>query len=244
MKHKPSYDELIAKLDELEEILMALRNQEVDAVVGTKNILMLRLRETEEALRKGKEQVEGQAAQLKATLDAAPAIIWTAHDRDCRSITGNRAAYEFSRVQEGVDLSKTGSNPEFLANYRIFHEGVELQPQDMPIQVVARTGQELQDYTLDFLFDDGSIRSLIGNVVPVLDASRCPTGAIAAFMDITERKRVEEEMRVANQELEEFNQAMVGRELRMIELKQEINAVCAQLGQPPRYPLEDKEAPR
>ena len=30
---------------------------------------------------------------------------------------------------------------------------------------------------------------------------------------------------------------MVGRELRMIELKQEINALCAQLGQPPRYPI-------
>ena len=38
---------------------------------------------------------------------------------------------------------------------------------------------------------------------------------------------------------------MVGRELRMIELKQEINALCAQLGQPPRYPLQaQKEAPK
>lgn len=52
MTHKPSYDELIAKLAELEEILRALRNQEVDAVIGTKNILMLRLRETEDELRR------------------------------------------------------------------------------------------------------------------------------------------------------------------------------------------------
>jgi hypothetical protein len=34
---------------------------------------------------------------------------------------------------------------------------------------------------------------------------------------------------------------MVGRELRMIELKQEINEVCAQLGRPPRYPFDDEE---
>ena len=57
-----------------------------------------------------------------------------------------------------------------------------------------------------------------------------------------ERRRAEaevrrhgEELRAANQELSRFNEAMVGRELRMIELKQEVNALCAMLGQPPRY---------
>ena len=60
--------------------------------------------------------------------------------------------------------------------------------------------------------------------------------------DITERKRMEEEigrraeeLRATNEELTRFNEAMVGRELRMIELKQEVNALCAQLGQPLRY---------
>ncbi len=48
-------------------------------------------------------------------------------------------------------------------------------------------------------------------------------------------------LRTANKELEEFNRAMVGRELRMIELKQEINAVCVQFGQPPRYTLDGEE---
>ena len=152
-------------------------------------------KKAEEALGISKEQAERQAVQLATTLDAAPAIIWTAHDRDCRSITENRAAYEFSRVQDGLDLSKTDPKPELLANYRIFHEGVELQPQDMPIQAVARTGQELKDYALDFLFDDGSIRSLLGNVIPVLDACGCPSGAIAAFMDITGLKRIEETLK-------------------------------------------------
>jgi hypothetical protein len=31
---------------------------------------------------------------------------------------------------------------------------------------------------------------------------------------------------------------MVGRELRMIELKKEVNELCAQAGQPPRYGFE------
>ncbi len=58
MEHKPSYEELIAKLSELEEIIRALRNQEVDAVVGTKNVLVLRLKETEDELRKQRDHLK------------------------------------------------------------------------------------------------------------------------------------------------------------------------------------------
>jgi PAS domain S-box-containing protein len=63
--------------------------------------------------------------------------------------------------------------------------------------------------------------------------------------DITERKRAEaeiqraaEEVRAANQELKRFNTLMVGRELRMIELKKEVNELCASTNQLRRYPLE------
>ncbi len=60
--------------------------------------------------------------------------------------------------------------------------------------------------------------------------------------DITERKQAEvalrqkaEALRASNAELEQFNCAMVGRELRMIELKQEINELCRRLGEPLRH---------
>ena len=48
---------------------------------------------------------------------------------------------------------------------------------------------------------------------------------------------VEDELRASNEELARFNRAAVDRELRMIELKKEVNAKCDQLGQPPLYPL-------
>jgi len=66
MEHKPSYEELIAKLAELEEIISALRNQEVDAVVGAKNILMLRLKETEDELKKQRDYLDGLVKELDA----------------------------------------------------------------------------------------------------------------------------------------------------------------------------------
>jgi PAS domain S-box-containing protein len=61
---------------------------------------------------------------------------------------------------------------------------------------------------------------------------------------LIERKRSEEalrqnveELRASNDELEQFNRAAVGRELRMIELKLELNELCKQAGLPPRYLL-------
>jgi DNA-binding NtrC family response regulator len=59
--------------------------------------------------------------------------------------------------------------------------------------------------------------------------------------EVAARKKIEETLRDTNQELTLFNQAMIGRELRMIELKKEINGLCAQAGQPPRYPVDSEE---
>jgi len=53
---------------------------------------------------------------------------------------------------------------------------------------------------------------------------------------ILERKRVEEELRRGTEELEAFNKAMVGRETRIIGMKEEINRLCGELGREPPYP--------
>ncbi|MBI5604223.1 MAG: HAMP domain-containing protein [Deltaproteobacteria bacterium] len=67
---------------------------------------------------------------------------------------------------------------------------------------------------------------------------------VGAAQDITERKKAEseiqrqmEELKDINEELSRFNRAAVDRELRMIELKKQVNELCAQAGHPPCYPL-------
>ena len=51
-----------------------------------------------------------------------------------------------------------------------------------------------------------------------------------------------EEVRRANDELEAFNRAMVGRENRVIEMKEEINQLLVELGREPKFPVVWKQA--
>ena len=67
--------------------------------------------------------------------------------------------------------------------------------------------------------------------------------------DITERKQAEEalrlqaeELQARNSELSRFNMVAIGREMRMIELKREVNELCGKAGEPPRHRIPEDEA--
>jgi two-component system CheB/CheR fusion protein len=60
-------------------------------------------------------------------------------------------------------------------------------------------------------------------------------GLVLTFVDITDRVTANEALREQVGELERFNKLVVGRELRMIELKREINELCGRVNEPPRY---------
>ena len=64
MLHKPTYEECIARITELERIFQALKNQEVDAIVGSKNVLLIRIREAEDNLSKQRADMEELLEEL------------------------------------------------------------------------------------------------------------------------------------------------------------------------------------
>ena len=85
-----------------------------------------------------------------------------------------------------------------------------------------------------------------GKIVAILGVGNKPNNYTAADVetvsgladltwDIVQQKLDAKAMHTKNKELERFNKASVGRELRMIELKQEINTLCRELGKPEPY---------
>ncbi len=72
--------------------------------------------------------------------------------------------------------------------------------------------------------------------VPILDENGELLGYRGADTDITERKRAEEALEGHIDQLERFNKVTVGREIRMKEMKEEVNSLLKELGREPGYP--------
>jgi len=84
---------------------------------------------------------------------------------------------------------------------------------------------------------DGEIRHCIAHGQAELGKDGKPIRLFGSLQDITERKRMEEKLKDKMEDLKRHNKFMVGREIRMIELKKEINKLSKECGQNPRYQL-------
>jgi two-component system CheB/CheR fusion protein len=88
---------------------------------------------------------------------------------------------------------------------------------------------------------DGSVFYGSGAVMLLRDANGVARGFVKIMRDLTESKRTQEALRDYMNELKRFNDAAVGRETRMIELKEEVNALLSRAGEAPRYVIHDEE---
>jgi diguanylate cyclase (GGDEF)-like protein/PAS domain S-box-containing protein len=151
----------------------------------------------ERALMESERKQRQRAAELRIVLDAVPAAVCIANDPECKSITGNRMAYDLLRLPQGSNLAVVETDAEAAkpVPFRMFRNGRALEAHELPVQMAAFRGIEVRDFEQDVVFDDGSIRHLIGNAAPLRDATGKVYGAVGAFLDITTRRNMEEQIR-------------------------------------------------
>lgn len=143
--------------------------------------------------------------EIETLMNVTPIAIFVTHDTECKVITGNPAGIQLLQlpVRKGINLSKSAP-PEERPSYKVFREGVELKPEELPMQISAKEGIVVREEALELRFEDGSHKYIFAYVNPLFDENAKPRGAVAAMMDITERKRIEVELREKNKELEQF----------------------------------------
>lgn len=147
-------------------------------------------------------------AEIAAVLEAVPVGVFIAQDAECRSILGNRMAYQLLRALPASNVSRSVLEPGGSKTWCEIKDGREIPVEELPMQTAARTGKRVDDYEFDMLFDDGVYRCWLGNAVPLFDQSGQPRGAVGAFVDITERRRAAEALEAANVELRNFGNAL------------------------------------
>jgi len=160
--------------------------------------------QAEEELRRSETLASTQAAELQAIMDAAPAVILVAHDPECRYLGGNLAAHSLLGLPSGGNLSKSTAYVDFIRNFRLVRDGVEVPLSDHPLPKVCSTGQPLRDYDVRVSFCDGTSIDLHGNIEPLRDNDGRPRGAVAVLTDVTERKKVEANLRASERRFREM----------------------------------------
>lgn len=150
---------------------------------------------SERALLESERKQRQRSAEMKTVLDSVPSAVWVAHDPECKLITGNRAAYDMLRLPQGSNLSSITSEDAPPPGFRVFRNGRALERHELPVEMAAFRGIEVRDFEEDVVFEDGTIRHLIGNAAPLRDSNGKVYGAVGAFIDITARRGMEEQIR-------------------------------------------------
>ncbi len=109
------------------------------------------------------------------------------------------------------------------------------------VDAAIKAGESFE-YEARLVTAKGNERWIRSIGVPVLVSGKCHFVS-GIVHDITERKQVEEEIKTKVTELERFNRLSVGRELRVIELKQKINDLSSQLKLPQPYAMDYLKSP-
>jgi PAS domain S-box-containing protein len=147
---------------------------------------------SEQARRESEARERARAAELRTIMEAVPAVIWIARDRECRTISGNTTSYEVLRLPRDHNPSLSAPQEERPSNFEVLVDGRVLAPEELPVQRAAR-GEEVRNFEEEIRYDDGTSRYLFGNATPLHEADGTPCGAVAAFVDITDRKKAEEQ---------------------------------------------------
>ena len=121
-------------------------------------------------------------------LEALPtAVVVYGQDGSVRQ--ANRAAQELLGVQ-------TGESADALMGRHPLHDDLEpLVPAELPGQRALRSGQGERGQLLGVDDVEGGRRWLLANTEPLRDALGQPDGAVACFVDMTERRRLLDQLR-------------------------------------------------
>ena len=168
-------------------------DERANGTVGGAYVLVSDLterRRNEEAIERLHAERNGQLAEMQTLFDAAPIGIFVGRDRDCRTMVMNRAGAHMLRLPDDANPSLTGPDAKSMP-FRVFHDGRELDPDELPMQVAARRGERIEGFEEELHFEDGQIRTLITYAAPLRDTNGEVTGCIGTFADITASREAE-----------------------------------------------------
>jgi signal transduction histidine kinase len=165
------------------------------------------------ALQEHKARLTVAVNDLQTVIDLVPVAIAMAEEPNCEYIRVNPTLARLMGVEPGVIASVTGPREERPRNFAFFRDGERVPGEELPVQTAAATGRPTPRGELQIVRDDGTTKVIAGEAVPLFDDDGEIRGSVGAFVDLTEIRQTESELRKANAIKDEFL-GLVSHELR------------------------------
>ena len=190
--------------------------------------------------KKVEEEIKNSQQRLAQIIDFLPDPTWVV-DNEGKVVRWNKAIEKLLNVKAENMVGK-GNYEHALPFYGerrpvLIDLVRNWQPEyEEKYLSVKKEGKNLISESYHEHLGDGGIY-LSATAGLLYDAAGKITGAIETLRDSTEHKHMEADLRRNLEELERFNKLANGREIKMIQLKEEINELLCQLNQDKKYKI-------
>lgn len=152
--------------------------------------------------------------RFQALMDALPVGVSFSEDSTCRSVTGNPAALAQFGVAENDNLSASALDEAAPGRQvHFFRDGRQVTDSELPLQRAVAENRGIPPIELEVHLPDGRRWVTEASGAPIRDASGKVVAGVAVTVDITQRKREEEERRITIEFLNLVNRTSTIRAL-------------------------------
>ena len=166
----------------------------------------------EEQIRNLNGQLQERVAELEAIMKVLPVGVAVSHDPESSVVTANLALSQLLGVKPGeniatrIDVAAAGSSD-------LYRNGDRLASGDHPLKRTAKTGEQLGSLELEVRGPDGKPIFLQSSASPLFDQFGNVRGAVGAFINVTDRKHLEDLLRERADLLELATEAIIVRDM-------------------------------
>ncbi len=146
--------------------------------------------------------LEERLGELTTALSVAPVGIAVARDPECREVAADARFAALLGLGDG-NLIAARSSGEPGIHFDVLQRGRTVPLAERPLPLAAATGRPVPAAEYDVRRPDGEVIHLVVGASPLFDAAGRVRGAVAACVDVTERKRAEDEVRAAKRAADE-----------------------------------------